>query len=62
VIDDLAAVRRALGASSPRHPAQVTADRLGDHYERYFDKLTPDERNALGLVRQALDEIAEGQR
>lgn len=59
---DPAAVRRRIAARSPRHPAQVTADRLGDAYERYFDQLSPDERNAIGLVREALDEIAEGQR
>jgi hypothetical protein len=45
-----------------RHPADVTSDRLGDAYERYYDKLTPSERQALSDVRHALQEIAEGNR
>lgn len=45
-----------------RHPAQVTADRLGNAYETYFEVLTSDERIALGLIKAALDEIAEGGR
>jgi hypothetical protein len=56
-------LQRAARVTLPRrHPAQVTADRLGNDYATYFEQLTPDERNAIGLVRQALDEIAEGQR
>lgn len=45
-----------------RHPAEVTADRLGDHYEAYFDKLTQRERDYIGVVRHALQQIAEGDR
>lgn len=45
-----------------RHPAEVTADRLGDHYERDYDKLEGDEREAITLIRFALQEIAEGNR
>lgn len=45
-----------------RHPAEVTADRLLEHYERYCDKLTGTERDAVGTVRHALQEIAEGKR
>ena len=45
-----------------RHPAEVTADRLGDHYETYFDRLTQLERDYIGVVRRALQDIAEGNR
>lgn len=45
-----------------RHPAEVTADRLGDHYEQWFDKLTQSERDYIGVVRRALQDIAEGTR
>lgn len=45
-----------------RHPTEVTSDRLGDHYERYYDKLTGSERAAVTAVRFALQEIADGER
>lgn len=45
-----------------RHPAEVTADRLGDDYQRYFDQFTQRERDYIGVVRHALQEIAEGER
>lgn len=45
-----------------RHPAEVTADRLLEHYEQYYDKLTGAERDAVGTVRHILQEIAEGKR
>lgn len=45
-----------------RHPAEVTSDRLGQHYEDYLDKLTRNEREAISDVRWALQEIAEGNR
>lgn len=45
-----------------QHPAEVTSWRLLGHYEKWYDLLTPNEREALGLVRFALDEIAEGKR
>jgi hypothetical protein len=55
--------RNAQRVSLPRrHPASVTADRLGNASETYFELLTDDERTALGLVKQALEEIAEGTR
>ena len=47
-----------MGASR-RHPAEVTSDRLGDHYERWVDRLTGEERDAISLVRFALERIAE---
>jgi hypothetical protein len=37
-----------------RHPAQVTNDRLLDAYERWFGKLSGEERDAIGIVRNAL--------
>ena len=45
-----------------RHPAEVTADRLLSAVERWHDKFTPQERDAIGLVRFALWQIAEGER
>jgi hypothetical protein len=44
------------------HPADVTADRLTDHYEKWYDKLAAYERDAIGIVIEALREIAEGNR
>jgi hypothetical protein len=41
-----------------RHTAEVTADRLGNHYERWFDRLTPAERDAISTVRAAMHRIA----
>lgn len=41
-----------------RHPAEVTADRLGDHLDRYFDKTDGSMRDAISRVRAWLDEIA----
>lgn len=43
-----------------RHPAEVTCDRLGEHYEEYFDDLTAGERDAISTIREALERIAEG--
>lgn len=45
-----------------RHPAEVTLCRLGQHSIDYYDLLSLDEREAIGLVIHALDEIAEGKR
>jgi hypothetical protein len=42
-----------------RHPAEVTADRLGEHYEKWYDRLSVGERDAIGKVRYALQRIAE---
>jgi hypothetical protein len=47
---------------SKRHPAEVTADRLGDAYERFYDKLNGSERDMLSQLRHAFEEIAEGNR
>ena len=52
--------------SSPRlpsrHPAEVTADRLKDHYERWHDKLAASEHTNFEVVIRALEEIATGGR
>lgn len=45
-----------------RHPAEVTYDRLVNDSERYADRLSGREKDAIGEVCQALWEIAEGSR
>lgn len=45
-----------------RHPAEVTADRLREHYEQWGHKLSGSERIALENAIQVLTEIAEGER
>lgn len=45
-----------------RHPAEVTSDRLGDAVTRWHEKFTGRERDMIGEIRQALEEIAEGTR
>lgn len=44
------------------HPADVTADRLGKHYEQWYSKFDGSELDAIGQVIQVLREIAEGER
>jgi hypothetical protein len=43
----------------PRHPAEVTADRLGDHLDRWFDKTDGEMRDAIAKVRAWLDQRAD---
>lgn len=43
-----------------RHPAEVTVDRLIQHSMDYSDQLTGYEKDAIGVVINALNEIAEG--
>ena len=45
-----------------RHPADVTADRLTDHYETYYAYMDGRERDDLSRTIQVLREIAEGNR
>lgn len=45
-----------------RHRAEVTADRLTDDVIHFCDRLTGEERDAAGLIIQALREIADGER
>lgn len=37
-----------------RHPAEVTSDRLLQHYERWNDRFTGYERDAISQIRDAL--------
>jgi hypothetical protein len=43
----------------PRHPAQVTSDRLGDHLMRWHDRIEPADRDKISEVRYLLEAIAE---
>lgn len=45
-----------------RHPAEVTSDRLARASELWHGKLTGVELDMIGMIRQALEEIAEGDR
>jgi len=44
------------------HPAEITAERLLGHVERWPDKFTPEEKDDLSRLRHALLEIADGER
>lgn len=46
------------GKRSKRHPADVTADRLGAHLERYYDRLHGAERDEISHVIYILRELA----
>lgn len=41
------------------HPAEVTAARLLLHVERWHERLTPQQRDAIATVRHALHDIAD---
>lgn len=45
-----------------RHPALVTADRLADDVMRWAEKFDGREKDSIGEIIQALNEIAEGDR
>jgi hypothetical protein len=47
---------------APRHPAQVTADRLDSHLDEYADYLSNRDRIAFARVRECLVDIAAGRR
>jgi transcriptional regulator with XRE-family HTH domain len=49
-------------ASSRRHPADVTADRLAGHAEQWDAVLSASERAAMRTTIQALQDIAQGRR
>lgn len=53
---------RSVRRRRQRHPAEITSDRLLDHYERWFDKMDGLERDCISRVRQILEEIADGTR
>ena len=48
--------------SGPRHRCEVTADRLGDDLDRYPDAFDGEARDAIGLIRHILQDIAERER
>jgi hypothetical protein len=52
-----AALREAPGGR--RHPCEVTADRLGDHLDRYPDAFDGADRDRVAVIRHVLQDIAE---
>lgn len=67
--DDLSQrLARRINALSPamkngrRHPADVTATRLGEAAEKWAEKFDAEERDMIGHIMFALDQIAEGRR
>jgi hypothetical protein len=42
-----------------RHPASVTADRLGTAVEKWGDQFTPEELDMVGVLIDRLDQISE---
>jgi hypothetical protein len=53
---------KTFGQRHPRHPAEVTSARLLEDVTRYHDKFDGEERDMIGRIRAALDEIADGER
>ena len=49
-------------ASARRHPAEVTSDRLLEAVERWPGKFEGDEKDMIGMIRHALQQIADGER
>jgi hypothetical protein len=45
-----------------RHSAEVTSDRLVDAVDRWWGKFTSEERDMIGRIRHALNQIATGAR
>jgi hypothetical protein len=48
--------------SGPRHRCEVTADRLGEDLRKYPDAFDGQARDAIGLLRHILQEIAASER
>lgn len=53
---------RTVRQRDPRHPAEVTSDRLLAALEKWADKFDGGERDMISHIRFALEEIAEGKR
>lgn len=53
---------RTFSQKHPRHPAEVTADRLGNAATRWNRKSDDREKDMIGLIIHALREIADGGR
>lgn len=49
-------------AGKRRHPAQVTAARLRNHYEDLYDYMDGLERDQLSQLADVLEQIANGER
>jgi hypothetical protein len=46
----------------PRHPCEVTADRLADHLDKYPDDFDGASRDDIGHLRYILQSIADRER
>lgn len=51
--------RRTFRQRHPRHPAEVTADRLADAMEKWPDRFNAGDRDAVAQIRHILNNIAE---
>jgi len=49
-----------MSTQSRRHPAQVTADRLGMAVDKWGDRFESRELDMIGVIIHRLDQIAEG--
>lgn len=54
--------RRSFRQRHPRHPAEVTADRLAEATEKWPDAFDGDARDMVAQIRHILNDIAEGAR
>ena len=54
---DLAALVAERDRPTPRHPAELTSDRIQDHLLRFDEHLTPAEVAALRLSSMALKQV-----
>lgn len=43
-----------------RHPLEVTSDRIADHMEKYHERLSGAEKDALSIARYILEHLVEG--
>ncbi len=55
-------MRKESTLSYRRHPPEVTSHRLLLTYEKWWDRMDGDEREALSFVRHALERIADEDR
>lgn len=51
--------RRTFRQRHPRHPAEVTADRLGGALDKWPDRFGAGDRDAVARIRHILNDIAE---
>jgi hypothetical protein len=58
----MAGTRRTFRQKHPRHPAEVTIDRLGGHVTEWSDKFDGHEKDMIGMIIHALQQIADGER